>query len=73
MNSLTDLRSAERETHATYRMSKAEKERLRREADELGLTALQLFQLRMFGEAQPVGRNGRPNKRHQLEELPLTG
>lgn len=73
MNSLGEARSAERDTAATYRMTKAEKERLRREADELEMTAQQLFELRMFGQAKPVGRHGRPNKRPQAEELRLTG
>jgi hypothetical protein len=73
MNSRDDPRSPERDTSTTYRISKAEKARLRQEADELGLTALQLFQLRMLGEAKPVGRAGRPNKRPQAEELRLTG
>lgn len=73
MNSLGEARSAERDTAATYRMTKAEKARLRREADELEMTSQQLFELRMFGQAKPVGRYGRPNKRPQAEELRLTG
>lgn len=73
MNSLGEARSAERDVAATYRMTKAEKEHLRSEADKLGLTAQQLFELRMLGAAKPVGRYGRPRVRPQAEELRLTG
>lgn len=67
-------RSAEREMSATYRMTRDEKQRLRHEAEAMGLTSQQLFELRMFGQAKPVRQYGRPaSKRHKLqEELPLT-
>ncbi len=67
------FRSDEREIAATYRMTRAEKQRLRQEAAELGLTGQQLFELRMFGRAKPVGRNGRPPKSAEQEELPIAG
>lgn len=67
------FRSDEREVASTYRMTRAEKQRLRREAAELGLTGQQLFELRMFGHAKPVGRDGRPPKSSQQEELPIAG
>lgn len=54
-NAYGQPRTAERDVAATYRMRRDEKERLRREAAELGLTAQQLFELRMFGQAKPVG------------------
>ena len=69
------FRSDDREVAATYRMTRAEKESIRREAAELGLSGQQLFELRMFGQAKPVGRDGRPPKpkRSQMEELPIAG
>lgn len=67
------FRSDDREVAATYRMTRDEKQRLRREAAELGLTLQQLFELRMFGQAKPVGRDGRPPKSTQQEELPIAG
>lgn len=67
-------RGDEREIAATYRMTRAEKDRIKREAAEMGLTGQQLFELRMFGQAKPVGRDGRPRiSRHQDEELPIAG
>lgn len=67
-------RGDEREIAATYRMTRAEKEHIKREAASLGLTGQQLFELRMFGQAKPVGRDGRPRiNRQQAEELPIAG
>ena len=65
------------EAAAIYRMHRADKERLRSEAAAAGLTMQQLFELRMFGEARPVGPYGRPRKlnnaEEKAEELPLAG
>jgi hypothetical protein len=72
-NSLGEARSAERDTASTYRMTKAEKQRLRHEADKLGLTAQQYFELKMLGAAKPIPRYGRPRKDSQREQLPLAG
>ena len=70
-------RSDAREIAATYRMPRADKERLRCEAAAAGLTMQQLFELRMFGEARPVGPFGRTRKLNNAEEkageLPLAG
>ena len=58
----------------TYRLTRAEKERLAREAASLGLTKQQLFELRMLGEAKPVRQAGRPRKpRVAQQELPIAG
>jgi hypothetical protein len=70
-NAYGERRSVERFTAATYRMTEAEKARIRREAADLGLTNQQLFELRMFGQAKPVGRDGRRPKPRQDEKLPL--
>lgn len=72
-NAYGERRSETRDVAATYRMTRQEKEFLRQEAARLGLTAQQLFELRMFGEAKPVGRYGRPRKSSQSEELPIAG
>ena len=72
-NSSPRKRSDAREIAAIYRMHRADKERLRCEAAAAGLTMQQLFELRMFGEARPVGRYGRPRKLDKAEELPLAG
>lgn len=72
-NAYGEPRSVDRDVAATYRMTRADKERIRREAADLGLTAQQLFELRMFGQAKPVGRDGRPRTRRQVEELPIAG
>ena len=72
-NAYGEPRSVDRDVAATYRMTRSEKERIRREAAELGLTGQQLFELRMFGQAKPVGRDGRPRTRRQAEELPIAG
>ncbi len=66
-------RSAQRVAPATFRMSVAEKARLKQDAAEAGLTLQQLFELRMFGEAKPRGRDGRPPKTEQAEQLPMAG
>lgn len=63
-----------RDVSGTYRMTRSEKARMKREASELGLTVQQLFELRMFGAAKPIGQDGRPRiNRHQAEELPIAG
>jgi len=72
-NASARKRSDAREIAAIYRMHRADKERLRCEAAAAGLTMQQLFELRMFGEARPVGRYGRPRKLDTAEELPLAG
>lgn len=64
-------RSVERDAPATFRMSATEKARIKQEAVEAGLTLQQLFELRMLGEAKPRGRDGRPRKSDQSEQLPL--
>lgn len=66
-------RSADRDAPATFRMSVQDKARLKQEAADAGLTLQQLFEQRMLGEAKPRGRDGRPRKPHQGEELPLAG
>ena len=66
-------RSTMRNAPATFRMSVAEKARLKQEAADAGLTMQQLFELRMLGEAKPRGRDGRPPKTDQTEQLPLAG
>jgi hypothetical protein len=68
-NAYGELRSTDREVAVTYRLTRANKERIQREAKELGLTGTQLFELRMFGAANPTGRDGRPRKPRQDEEL----
>lgn len=45
-----------------FRVTAEDRERLRREAAEAGLTQTQLFELRMFGAAKPVRQYGRPRK-----------
>jgi hypothetical protein len=72
-NAYGEPRSVDRDVAATYRMTSEERAKIRREAAELGLTGQQLFELRMFGRAKPVGRDGRPKTRHQAEELPIAG
>ena len=76
-NSSARKRSDAREAAAIYRMHRADKERLRSEAAAAGLTMQQLFELRMFGEARPVGPFGRTRKldkaEEKAEELPLAG
>ena len=76
-NSSARNRSDAREAAAIYRMHRADKERLRSEAAAAGLTMQQLFELRMFGEARPVGPFGRTRKLNNAEEkageLPLAG
>ena len=76
-NSSARNRSELREIAAIYRMPRADKERLRCEAAAAGLTMQQLFELRMFGEARPVGPFGRTRKLNNAEEkageLPLAG
>ena len=76
-NSSARKRSDAREIAAIYRMPRADKERLRCEAAAAGLTMQQLFELRMFGEARPVGPFGRTRKLDKAEEkageLPLAG
>jgi hypothetical protein len=76
-NSSARNRSDAREAAAIYRMHRADKERLRCEAAAAGLTMQQLFELRMFGEARPVGPFGRTRKLNNAEEkageLPLAG
>jgi len=67
------FRSDAREFAGAFRMTRADKERLHRDAAELGLTMQQLFELRMLGEARPVGRHGRPRKVRREEELPIAG
>ena len=57
----------------TYRLTQADKQRLLHEAAELGLTSQQLFEQRMLGMARPVGRDGRPPRVTQAEELPIAG
>lgn len=66
-------RSAGRSAPATFRMSDGEKARLKQEAADAGLTLQQLFEQRMLGEAKPRGRDGRPRKIDQAEQLPLAG
>ena len=66
-------RSVERDAPATFRMSAIEKARIKQEAADAGLTLQQLFELRMLGEAKPRGRDGRPRKGDQAEQLPLAG
>ncbi len=72
-NPYSESRSVTREAAATYRMTRAEKDQLRREASQQGLTGQQLFELRMFGAAKPIGQAGRPPKPRQAEELPIAG
>ena len=75
-NSSPRKRSDARAAAAIYRMHHADKERLRSEAAAAGLTMQQLFELRMFGEARPVGPFGRTRKLNnpeKAEELPLAG
>ena len=76
-NSSARNRSELREAAAISRMPRADKERLRCEAAAAGLTMQQLFELRMFGEARPVGPFGRTRKldkaEEKAEELPLAG
>ncbi len=67
------FRSDLREQAATFRMTQADKDRLRQDAADAGLTMQQWFELRMFGEARPVGRYGRPRKVTHAEELPIAG
>lgn len=70
----SDYRSNTREALSVFRTSLAEKARLQDEADALGLTLQQLFELRLLGTAKPRGRGGRPRKpRSQAEELPIAG
>jgi hypothetical protein len=73
MVGMTDgqLTDADRETSLTLRLSIDERERLKREAAELGLTLQQLFELRMLGGAKPRAVMGRRPKPRQDEELPL--
>ncbi len=66
-------RSAQRDAPATFRMSVEEKARLKQDAADAGLTLQQLFELRMLGQARPRGRDGRPRKTDQAEQLPLAG
>ncbi|WP_407568335.1 hypothetical protein QK900_15645 (plasmid) [Arsenicicoccus dermatophilus] len=56
-------------------MSRADRDRLRVEAQAEGLTVQELFELRMLGYSEPLpkGKGGRPRRRRQHEELPLTG
>jgi hypothetical protein len=64
------FRGPDRQAGARFRMSAEEKDRLKREAAEAGLTFQQLFELRMLGTAKPVGRDGRrPRIKRQDEEL----
>lgn len=65
------LSDADRETALTFRMSFADRARLKQEAAEADLTLQQLFELRMLGEVKPRAVMGRPRKQHQDEELPL--
>ncbi|MGI8682373.1 MAG: hypothetical protein ACR2JO_09680 [Mycobacteriales bacterium] len=72
-NAYGEPRSSERDVAMTFRMTRAERERLRVEATEAGLTTQQLWELRMLGAAKPRGRDGRPPKSRQAEELPIAG
>ena len=57
---------------ATFRMTRAEREQLRREAAEAGISLQQLFELRMLGGIRPPrGKPGRPRKARQGEALDL--
>lgn len=56
------MSSPDRAASHTFRMSVEDKQRMRRTAEEVGLTMQQLFELKMFGEAKPRGRDGRPRK-----------
>lgn len=74
MHEVTNELREPRDVSGTYRMTRSDKARIKHEAAELGLTVQQLFELRMFGHAKPVGRDGRPRlDRHQAEELPIAG
>jgi len=73
-NAYGEFRGPERHVSLTFRMSVDERVRLREEATKAGLTAQQLFELRMLGAAKPVGQSGRPRKPpEQEEELPIAG
>ena len=66
-------RSADREAPATFRMSVAEKARLKQEAADAGLTLQQLFEQRMLGEARPRPRDGRRPSAEPGDQLSLAG
>lgn len=70
---LSDFRAPDRDALAAFRMSVEEKERLKKEAADAGLTMQQLFELRMLGEAKPRPRDGRKPRPKPQEQLPLAG
>ncbi len=54
----------------TFRMTSTDRDRLRHQALETGMSQQQLFELRMFGAAKPRRRDGRPRKaRHPGQEV----
>lgn len=67
-------RSDDREVAVNFRLRREARERISREARDLGLTRQQLFELRMLGEIQPNNGPGRPRKSASAgqEELPVT-
>lgn len=68
------MASVDRADGYLFRMSLADKQRLKAEAVAEGLTFQQLLEKRVLGAAKPVGRDGRPRRRpSQREELPIAG
>jgi hypothetical protein len=61
-NAYGELRTSARQVSVTFRMPVEDREQLRREAAELGLTQQQLFEQRILGAARPVGVPGRRRK-----------
>lgn len=65
-------RSDERDTSYLFRMSRADKQRLKTMASEAGLSIQAYLEYKALGYENPIERpSGRP-RRHE-EELPLTG
>lgn len=62
----------DRQASILFRMSKEEKQRLKSEADELGITVQALLERRALGKYEPQRRRGgRQPKPINDEELPL--
>lgn len=59
------------EGSVTFRLERAQRDRLHGLAREAGLSAQAYFEQCVFGEIFPRGHGGRPRKPRQDEELPL--
>ncbi len=56
----------------TYRMTRPEREQLRKDALALGMTDQQYFEYKMFGEAKPVRKPGARRKYPSSEQFAMT-